>query len=140
MPAAFHSIFAWVMRYERHLSAVAMAVGFVFDAYTFGATLQLAGDQYHSVLRRGYRSILLVTSKYHSMRAGRIYRYLADGRVTIIVRPARDDDFQPDAWWRDRPSTRRVVIEYQKLLTFLLLDRWLLPPVRVESGATPGPA
>ena len=35
MPA-FRSVMAWVMRYERHLSAIAMAVGFVFDAYTFG--------------------------------------------------------------------------------------------------------
>lgn len=105
-----------------------------------GSTYSEAEVVLADVLQRGYRSILLVTSKYHSMRAGRIYRYLADGRVDIIVRPARDDDFQPDGWWRDRPSTRRVVIEYQKLLTFLLLDRWLLPPVTVTAGATPAPA
>lgn len=81
------------------------------------------------VLARGYRSILLVTSKYHSHRAGIIYRHLAGGRVQVIVRPARDDDFQPDAWWRDRASARRVAIEYQKLLTFLLVDRWRMAPV-----------
>ena len=36
MAAAFHSMMAWARAYERHLSAIAMAVGFVFDAYTFG--------------------------------------------------------------------------------------------------------
>jgi uncharacterized SAM-binding protein YcdF (DUF218 family) len=104
-----------------------------------GSTYSEAEVVLAEVLRRGYRSILLVTSKYHSARAARIYRYLADGRVTIIARPARDDDFQPEGWWRDRPSTRRVVIEYQKLLTFLLFDRWRLPSVRVDAEATPTP-
>ena len=125
--------------------SVAVQLGVPPEAITVldrpaGSTYSEAEVVLADVLQRGYRSILLVTSKYHSSRAARIYRYLADGRVTIIVRAARDDDFQPDGWWRDRPSTRRVVIEYQKLLTFLLLDRWLLPPVRVGADATPGPA
>jgi uncharacterized SAM-binding protein YcdF (DUF218 family) len=106
-----------------------------------GSTYSEAEVVLADVLQRGYRAILLVTSKYHSSRAGRISRYLADGRVQIIVRSARDDDFQADGWWRDRPSTRRVVIEYQKLVTFLLLDRWLLPPVRGDAAAaTPEPS
>ena len=92
------------------------------------------------VLARGYRSILLVTSKYHSHRAGLIYRHLAGGRVDVIVRAARDDDFQPDAWWRNRASARRVAIEYQKLLTFLLVDRWRLSPIAPAAVATPPPA
>ncbi|MGH7790144.1 MAG: YdcF family protein [Candidatus Binatia bacterium] len=101
-----------------------------------GSTYSEAELVIEYVLARGYTSILLVTSKYHSRRAARIYRHLAAGKLRIIVRPARDDDFQPDGWWRDRASTRRVIIEYQKLLTFLLLDRWKLSPVRV---ATPSP-
>jgi hypothetical protein len=81
------------------------------------------------VLSRGYTAILLVTSKYHTRRAAEIYRFLAAGQVAIIVRPARDDDFQTEGWWRDRISTRRLVIEYQKWLSFLLIDRWRLSPV-----------
>jgi uncharacterized SAM-binding protein YcdF (DUF218 family) len=73
---------------------------------------------------RGYDSILLVTSKYHTKRAAWIYRYLAGDSTRIISRPAREDDFEPDAWWHDRASTRRVLVEYQKLLVFLLVDRW----------------
>lgn len=98
-----------------------------------GSTYSEAEVVLAEMLARGWTSMLLVTSKYHTTRAGLIYRHLAGGRVEIIVRPARDDDFQPDAWWRHRPSTRRVVMEYQKLLTFLLVDRWRLSP----AGAPP---
>jgi len=87
--------------------------------------------------QQGYRSILLVTSKYHSHRAGRIYRHLAGDAVRIVVRPARDDDFQPEAWWRDRASARRVAIEYQKLLAFLLVDRWRFSPLPPVTPAPP---
>jgi uncharacterized SAM-binding protein YcdF (DUF218 family) len=88
------------------------------------------------VERRGYRSILLVTSKYHTRRAAEIYRLLAAGRVRIIVRPAQTDEFSADAWWRDRVSTRRLIIEYQKWLNFQLVDRWRLAPVGAPA-ATP---
>jgi uncharacterized SAM-binding protein YcdF (DUF218 family) len=90
------------------------------------------------VERRGYRSILLVTSKYHTRRAAEIYRLMAADRVKIIVRPAATDDFQSDDWWRDRVSTRRLVIEYQKWLNFELIDRWRMTPVSVVP-ATPAP-
>jgi uncharacterized SAM-binding protein YcdF (DUF218 family) len=125
--------------------SVAEQLGVPSDAITVlerpaGSTYSEAEVVLDYVLQRGYRSLLLVTSKYHSARAARIYRFLAADRVAIIARPAREDDFQPSGWWRDRPSTRRVVIEYQKLLTFLLLDRWVLPPVSAGSTATPTPA
>jgi len=78
-------------------------------------------------VRRGYTKLLLVTSKYHTRRAADIYRFLTGGRIQIIVTPARYDDFQAEHWWRDRMSTRRLIIEYEKWLTFQLVDRWRLP-------------
>ncbi|MBX3025506.1 YdcF family protein [bacterium] len=122
--------------------SVAEQLGVPADAITVldrpaGSTYSEAEVVLGDAIAHGYRSILIVTSKYHSTRAARIYRHLAAGRLEIIVRGARDDDFQPAGWWRDRPSTRRVVIEYQKLLTFLLLDRWKMAPV--PDAATPAP-
>lgn len=75
----------------------------------------------------GYASILLVTSKYHTRRAAWIYRTLAGDEIRIISRPAREDSFDPNTWWSDRASIRRVFVEYQKLLVFLLLDQWKAP-------------
>ena len=84
---------------------------------------------------REYRSVLLVTSKLHTHRAGLIYRHLAGDSVRVIVRGSRYDDFRADAWWEDRMDTRHVVVEYQKLLVFWLLDRWRLSPVTVLAEA-----
>lgn len=78
--------------------------------------------------RRGYRAILLVTSKYHTRRAAAIYQVLAGDQLKVMVRAASADDFQSERWWRHRMSTRRLIIEYQKLLNFQLLERWRLAP------------
>jgi uncharacterized SAM-binding protein YcdF (DUF218 family) len=85
-------------------------------------------------LRRGYKVLLLVTSKYHTHRAAEIYRFLSGGQVKVIAAPARDDDFRPDDWWRDRMSTRRLIIEYEKWISFVLIDRWRLSPVAAPSS------
>jgi uncharacterized SAM-binding protein YcdF (DUF218 family) len=99
-------------------------------ASTFGEARQVL----HDVRQRGFHSILLVTSKIHTRRAGVIYRYLAGDGVRILTRPARDDSFRPDTWWHNRAQVRRVVIEYQKLLVFFLLDRWRTSPLDEESA------
>ncbi len=104
-----------------------------------GSTYDEAEIVLDQVVRRGFTSILLVTSKYHTRRAAAIYRFLAGERVKIIVRPAREDDFQSERWWRDRISTRRLIIEYQKWLNFLLVDRWGLSPMAAPP-ATPARA
>lgn len=114
--------------------SIAEQLGVPPDAITVlerpaGSTYSEAEVALEYAQSQGYRGLLVVTSKYHSARAGRIYRYLAGDQIRILVRPARDDDFQAATWWQDRVSTRRVVIEYQKLLTFLLLDRWRLTPL-----------
>lgn len=77
------------------------------------------------------RSILLVTSKAHARRATIIFRHVAGNTVQISVCPSRYDPFAADSWWQNRAFARRVVIEYGKLLTYLLVDRWR--PLRFTS-------
>lgn len=69
-------------------------------------------------------TVILVTSKAHTRRAHLTYEQLGKGELEFIVRPSRYDPFDPDTWWQRRPYVRRVVIEYIKLLNYLLLDRW----------------
>jgi len=71
-------------------------------------------------------SILLVTSKAHSRRARVTFRTVAGSALQIAVCPSRYDPFAADTWWHHRALIRRVVIEYGKLLNFLLIDRWRL--------------
>lgn len=86
---------------------------------------------------RGYRVILLVTSRYHARRAGMVFRDVADGNLRILVRPSRFDDYDPEAWWRRRITLRRTVVEYQKLLFYWLVDRWNVNPVLVVRSPWP---
>jgi uncharacterized SAM-binding protein YcdF (DUF218 family) len=90
--------------------------------------LRFAGDQ-------GVRTLIVVTSKHHSRRASIIYRHLADPRMRIISRPSRYDEFTSSGWWRDRTYRRRVVIEWQKLVAFTVIDRWRFKPVPLPAVA-----
>lgn len=118
--------------YELNLS-VAAQLGVPAEAITVleraaGSTFSEARVVLRYLAEQGARSILLVTSKYHTRRAGMIYRHLAGDSIEVITRPARSDGFDPHLWWRDRMSIRRVLIEYQKLLLFQLWDRWKISP------------
>ena len=71
--------------------------------------------------------VLLVSSKFHSKRPAKIFRWaLADlGRdVKVFSCPTPYDDFNAAAWWSSREDAKRVVMEYAKLVNFYLLDRW----------------
>jgi uncharacterized SAM-binding protein YcdF (DUF218 family) len=72
----------------------------------------------------GTRSALIVTSKIHTRRAGWIYRGIAGDEIDITTCASRYDDYDPATWWRRRGHTRRVVIEYQKLLVYWVRDSW----------------
>ncbi len=63
--------------------------------------------------RRGVHRFLLVTSNYHTARAGRIYRAAApDLQVRVVAAP--DVSFQPDGWWRNREGQKTFFFEWSK--------------------------
>ncbi|MCD5407356.1 MAG: YdcF family protein [Desulfotomaculum sp.] len=68
-------------------------------------------------------SVILVTSKYHSTRAKKIFTKTLgslDRDITIISSPSKYDTFNPDAWWQNREDAKRVLLEYLKLADFYL--------------------
>lgn len=60
-------------------------------------------------------SIDLVTSNYHTRRAGRIFRREAAG-IQIHVVAARDEEFSPGDWWKTRQGEKVFAIEWMKTL------------------------
>ncbi|MBU0502242.1 MAG: YdcF family protein [bacterium] len=63
--------------------------------------------------KHGVSSILLVTSPYHTKRAGRVFRkVLAPEGITVITRAARESIFKPLSWWQDHEMSQLVVNEY----------------------------
>ena len=73
--------------------------------------------------RRSVQSFLLVTSDYHSARAGRIFREAAQrtgGALDMRIVPAPDEFFRADTWWRSRQGQKIVFIEWSKTVATVL--------------------
>lgn len=70
--------------------------------------------------RRGVKRVLLVTTAYHSRRAGMVFRLFCPGTQFIVI-PA-SDRYHPDDWWEDPESTRLFRSEWSKILGTILLE------------------
>jgi uncharacterized SAM-binding protein YcdF (DUF218 family) len=70
------------------------------------------------VEQKGYTSVLLVTSKYHSRRAYLIFRDALKGKATVISVPSPYDSYNPEEWWKREKDMKRVIMEYQKLFLY----------------------
>ncbi len=67
------------------------------------------------IRREGIRRMLLVTSNYHTRRAGRIFRAVAPD-LTILVVGAPDQNFTPDGWWHNREAQKTFLTEWEKTI------------------------
>jgi uncharacterized SAM-binding protein YcdF (DUF218 family) len=68
---------------------------------------------------RGWRTVMVITSKYHSRRAGFAFRReLRGASVIVILRVTRYDTADPPHWWRHRADVRYVFSELQKLVVY----------------------
>jgi len=66
------------------------------------------------------RSLILVTSPYHSRRAVAIFRNVLGSEIRVISAPVRNSSFQKEGWWTRSHDTRRVVGEYVSWVKFLM--------------------
>jgi uncharacterized SAM-binding protein YcdF (DUF218 family) len=64
--------------------------------------------------------IIVVTSPYHTRRAGFAFRReFRDTGVDVVVRGSRYSDAEPARWWRHRADIRYIMTEMPKLLAYL---------------------
>jgi len=72
--------------------------------------------------RHGYRSVMVVTSRYHMPRAlVELRRHLKD--VEFIPHPVMSDSLRIEAWWQDAGLFRLLFIEFAKYLAAELRSR-----------------
>lgn len=65
------------------------------------------------IRRMGFKRLIIVTSNFHTRRAGRIFRKLAPD-LTILVVAAPDENFTPDGWWHKREGQKTFLTEWEK--------------------------
>ena len=74
--------------------------------------------------RNGYKSMILVTSKWHSRRAYLTFKsVLEKDHVTITIYPTKYDTFDSRTWWKIGIDAKSVFSEYGKLLYYILALR-----------------
>lgn len=74
--------------------------------------------------KNGYKSILLVTSKWHSKRAYLTFKStLKNDGIMIVIQPSKYDTFNPDAWWKNRYHAELVFDEYVRLIYYMFICR-----------------
>lgn len=70
-------------------------------------------------------SIVIVTSKYHSLRSKLIFKKVFnDLDVNIFAAPTPFDSFNPKEWYKNREDAKNVVKEYTKLTYYLLFEQF----------------
>jgi uncharacterized SAM-binding protein YcdF (DUF218 family) len=81
-------------------------------------TWEEAQEVSNLVEQKGYTSVLLVTSKYHSRRAYLIFKDALKGKASVISVPSPYDPSDPEQWWKRNTDCQRVISEYQKMLVY----------------------
>jgi uncharacterized SAM-binding protein YcdF (DUF218 family) len=70
---------------------------------------------------RGWRRVIVVTSKFHTRRSGFAFRRALSGTgIEIVMRASRYDPSDPARWWRTRADFRFGIYEWEKLLAYRL--------------------
>ena len=70
--------------------------------------------------QRGWTRLAVVTSPYHTWRAGKVFEAAAQGWPTVAMVPSPLDTYDPDGWWHDTRQRRLVRNEYGKYLLWRL--------------------
>lgn len=81
------------------------------------------------------RSVLIVTSQYHTRRARSIFRHI-DPTRKYYVAGVNEPRYFGVNWWRHREWAKTIVSEWTKLIWWELVDRWR-PSAGGDSGFRP---
>jgi uncharacterized SAM-binding protein YcdF (DUF218 family) len=84
-------------------------VRFAHDA---DSTLEEAQALARLAKERKWRSVIVVTSNYHTRRARYIFSHVFPQGMETSIASARDGDFDPEHWWEKRKSMKELTREF----------------------------
>jgi uncharacterized SAM-binding protein YcdF (DUF218 family) len=79
------------------------------NAYDTVSEALAVGDR---IINAGFKRVIIATSKFHTRRAGYIWKNLFGGRLEIRTVAAGTDPYAPGRWWKSRRQVRWVLAEY----------------------------
>ena len=66
-------------------------------------------------VKKKWRNVIVVTSNYHTRRARYVFRRVFPPSITVLVAGAHDGDFDPTAWYDQRRSVKRFLLEVEAM-------------------------
>lgn len=109
-------------RTQRYLSQLGIpASAFLIPPKLHDNTAQEAATLRELAVAHRWKTVILVTSGYHTRRSGYAFeRALRGTGVRLVVRPTRFDSSQPERWWRSREDVRWILSEGPKFAAYLM--------------------
>jgi uncharacterized SAM-binding protein YcdF (DUF218 family) len=88
-----------------------------------GPEVNSTGDEARALVKciqdRGWQRVLVVTSNYHTRRAGITWRkvlHQQNASLEISMHGVEDPEYSPQRWWRERTYAKTWLLEMTKLL------------------------
>jgi len=103
-----------VRRYVERTYGADVARRVVVCGMNTDSTVEEAGALRGCLRERGWTSVIVVTSDYHTRRARRIWKKEVGSAFTIRVFGVGDADFDPHGWWRSRHYAKTWLLEATK--------------------------
>ena len=73
--------------------------------------------------QHGFKSVIIVTSNYHTWRTKRVYeKEWRDRDIRVYISPAYSSQFHPDEWWQHRADSRTFFYEFSKIIWYALAE------------------
>jgi len=104
----------WLDIQKDALHQMAVPASAILQSPTQDTTISESRYVAHFVRLQKYKRIIVVTSPYHTARAGRFFRKAAGNSFEVIMRADRYEPADPDHWWRHSGDRSDVVTEYMK--------------------------
>ena len=94
---------------------------FIVPARVHDNTAQEAQTIHSLAVMNRWRTVIVVTSKFHLRRAGYAFRRELKGTgVQVVMRGSRYDPANPARWWATRADVRWMLSEAPKLIAYVL--------------------
>ena len=107
-PYKWHAEIISVLNHQKVPKDHIMAIS-AEDAYD---TISEAKKVRAILINNGMSKIIITTSQFHSRRARHIWSKMYKGKLKVFVAPAKNDPFNPEAWWKSGRQVRQVLSEY----------------------------
>ncbi len=94
----------------------------IYNLTTQAASTQEEAESVTRFIKsKNWKSCIVVTSNYHTRRAGFIFKkYAEKAGLNFYIHAAPDPILFPEEWWNCRPCAKNVFYEYTKLIYYIV--------------------